>query len=298
MVQDRVAGLAAEMAFWALLSVIPLLVSVATLMGYAEALVGPEQLERGRAAVVRGVSVVFSRDLTTEVVDPFVRGMLAKQRGGVAVTSLLVGVYLASRVFTATMRSLDLAYRVPERRRLVEQRALAMVFAGGFVVVAVVTLLLVVLGPLLGGGQVVAEQVGVGRGYRALWSIGRWTLLISVTVGFLAAVYRYGPNVKHRWRQCLPGAVLGVATWILASLALRLYLAAGGAATPAVTTEDAAVALMARVVGAVVAVLLWMFATGFAILAGGELNAELARQRGDAPVVRQPDASGTMPSTP
>lgn len=278
MVEDRVAGLAAEMAFWALLSIVPLLVSIAALMGYAESLVGAERLEGGRAVVVEAVSVIFSRELTVDVVDPFVRGMLTEPRGGIAITSLLVGLYLASRVFTATIRALDLAYRVPERRGAVAQRILAMALAVGFVVVAVATIIVVVVGPLLGGGQVLAEQLGADTPFRLAWSVGRWIVLFGVTVWFLAAVYRYGPNVENTWRESLPGALLAVATWTSASLALRLYLAAGGGGTPAISTEDQAVALVARVVGAVVAVLLWMFVTGFAILAGGELNAELARR--------------------
>lgn len=279
-VDDRVAGLAAEMSFWALLSMLPLMVTIAALMGYAERWVGSSELEQGRAVVVGALSVVFSRELINEVVNPFVGSLLTNGRGGIAATTLIVGLYLASRVFTATIRSLDLAYRVEERRGLVMQRLLAIALATGFVIVVVATLMVMVVGPLLGSGQSVADWMGLGVVFQALWTVARWPFLLLTMVAFLAAVYLWGPNVENSFRSCLPGAVLGVVTWTLASLGLRYYLAAGGGGTPAITTEDQAVALVGRVVGVLVAMLLWTYITGFAILLGGELNAELERSRG------------------
>jgi membrane protein len=296
-VEDRVAGLAAEMAFWAMLSFFPLLVTIAALLGYSERLIGPEQLERGQAAVVSAVSVVFTGELVREVVDPFIGGLLRAERGGIALTGLVAALYLASRVFAATIRALDLAYRVPERRGLVMQRLIAFGLAGVFVVVAVLTVLIMVVGPLLGTGQLVAEQIRLGRAFQAAWGVLRWPFLVAVLVTFLAMVYRQAPNVANRLRDCLPGAALGVAAWLLASLALRVFLAAGGGGAPAIDTEDQAVALVGRVVGTIVALMLWVFVTGLALLVGGELNAELARSQapsGDGEM-RPVPASGTMP---
>jgi membrane protein len=278
-VEDRVGGLAAEMAFWALLSMLPLLVAIAALLGYAGRLLGDDRVRAGQDAIVNAGSVVFSNDLTTEVVRPFVGAMLQEGRGGVAVTGLAVALYLASRVFAATIRALDLAYRVEERRGLVTQRMISLLLALGFVLVIVAGLLLVVVGPLLGGGQSLADRLGFGPAFEFAWFVLRWPFLITLMTLFLAWVYLWGPNVDNRLRHCLPGALLGVVTWIIASVALRVYLAAGGGETVAVTSEDAAVALVARVIGTVVAALLWTFITGLAILLGGELNAELERTR-------------------
>lgn len=278
-VEDRVGGLAAEMAFWALLSMLPMLVTIAALLGYAEGFVGDDRLRAGQNALAGAASIVFSSELTAEVVRPFIAGMLQEGRGGVAVTSLIVALYLASRVFTATIRALDLAYRAEERRGLVMQRLIALGLAAGFVLVVVLGLLLVVIGPLLGGGQDVADRLGFGTAFKFTWLVLRWPFLIIVMTAFLATVYLLGPNVDHRARDCLPGALLGVTTWLLASVALRVYLSAGGGEAVALTMEDQAVALVGRVIGTMIAALLWTFMTGLAILLGGELNAELERTR-------------------
>ena len=275
-VEDRVTGLAAEMAFWALLSFFPLTISISAVLGYAEAVLGVEQVQRGQSAIVGALSVVFSAELTSEVIDPFIGGLFRSERGGLALTGLVVTLYLASRVFTATIRSLDLAYRVGEQRGLVRQRLVAVALAVGFVVVVVATLLLMVLGPLLGTGEAVAAQLGLGDAFALVWSVFRWPVLLVIMILFLSSVYRYGPNVTNRFRHCLPGAVLGVILWSLASVGLRLYLEASGGPSPMLAEANEAVAAVSRVIGTLLAMMLWVFLTGFAILVGGELNALLA----------------------
>lgn len=278
-VEDRVTGLAAEMAFFALLSLVPLLVGIGAGLGYLERLVGGDRVVEAQRAVVDGLRVVFSPELTQEVLAPFVQGLLAQERTGLALGSLLVTIYLSSRVFTATIRALDLAYNVENQRGLVAQRGLAVLFSLAAVVMVLLLLTFTVVGPLLGGGRALAQWLGVGEVFTAVWAVGRWPLLIVLAVGFLALLYRLGPHVDNGWRDSLPGAVLGVVLWILVSLGFRLYLEAGGPQTPQFGDEEEALRMAGRLVGGVVATVLWIYLSGMAMLIGGELNAELAAIR-------------------
>lgn len=280
-VDDRVSGLAAEMAFFALLSFVPLLVAIGAGLGYMERVIGEEQVQQAESAIIGGLAVVFSPDLTREVIAPLVQGLLSQQRGGLAIGSLLVTVYLASRVFTATIRALDLAYRVKNQRGLVQQRALAVLLSFGAVFVFVLMLTLLVVGPLLGGGRALSDQLGLGDAFAILWAVGRWPLLVVFVVGFLTLLYRVGPHVDNRLRDCLPGAVLGVVLWILVSVGFRVYLEVGGPQAPQFGDEEEALRMAGRVVGAVVAAVLWIYLSGVTMLVGGELNAELALIRED-----------------
>lgn len=281
-INDRVTGLAAEMAFFAILSLLPLLVAVGAGLGYLERIIGADAVAQAEAAVINGVAVVFGPELTADAIAPFVRGLLSEERGGLAVGSLVVTVYLASRVFTATIRALDLAYDIEERRGLLVQRGLAVLFAFGAVIVFVLMLAFMVVGPMLGGGRLLAERLGLGDAFAFAWSVGRWPLLVMLVVGFLSVLYRLGPHVDNRWRDCLPGAVLGVALWVLVTLGFRLYLEAGGGPqTPQFGEDEAALRVAGQLVGAVVASVLWLYLSSVAMLVGGELNAELAALRED-----------------
>lgn len=278
-VHDRVSGLAAEMAFFALLSFVPLLVAIGAGLGYMERVIGEEQVRQAETAIIGGLAVVFSPDLTSEVIAPLVQGLLSQQRGGLAIGSLVVTVYLASRVFMVTIRALDLAYRVENQRGLLKQRALSVLLSFAAVIVFVLTLTLLVVGPLLGGGRALSTQLGLGDAFTVLWAVGRWPLLVVFVVGFLTLLYRLGPHVDNRLRECLPGAVLGVVLWILVSVGFRVYLEVGGPQAPQFGDEEEALRMAGRMVGAVVAAVLWVYLSGVTMLVGGELNAELALMR-------------------
>jgi len=281
-IEDRVGGLAAEMAFFALLSLLPLLIAVGAALGYLELLVGAETIDRSIEQALDGARAVFGQPFTRDSIRPLLVGLLTRQRGGTAITGLVGAVYLSSRVFTATIRALDIAYDLDEHRSLLAQRALAIAFSLGAVVVVPVTLAGLVVGPLLGSGQELAASLGLSDAFAVVWSIGRWPALFLLVVFFFTTLYRFGPNARLGWTESVPGALLGVVLWIVASLGFRVYLAAGGGTTGVGDGAEEAVQQIAQVVGAVVAAILWIYLTSVVVLVGGELNAVLARE-GPAP---------------
>jgi membrane protein len=80
--RHRVTGPAAEMSFFAMLTLVPVTVAVGAALGQIQRFVGPEKIARGQDAAIGVVRVVISPELTDEVVDPFVRAQLSQQRGG------------------------------------------------------------------------------------------------------------------------------------------------------------------------------------------------------------------------
>lgn len=277
---DRVPGLAAEMAFFALLALVPLLIAVGAGLGYLERILGVEQVADLERAVIATLAVVLGRDLTYETLAPLVRGLLEQQRGGLAVTGLVVALYLTSRVVGTTLHALDVAYGAPKRRSAVVLRGLGVVYAVLGVVVVILTFALAIAGPLLGEGEALARRFDQGDAFALAWRFGRWPVLVATIVGFFVLIYRLGPNVESRMRDCVPGAVLGVALWVAVSLAFRGYLeVSGGVASPAFDPEQEALAVAGQVVRAVIALVLWIYLSAMTVLVGGEFNAELAFRR-------------------
>jgi membrane protein len=278
--RHRVTGPAAEMSFFAMLTLVPLTVAVGAALGQIQRFVGPEKIARGQDAAISLVRVVISPRLTDGVVDPFVRAQLSQQKGGAALGGLLLTWWLAGRLFAATSRALDTAYEERHRRLSVNQRLIALGFAFGSVVVVVLTLGILVDAPFLDEHRTVAEQFGVSQALVTAWYLARWPVVLFVLGVFLLCLYRFAPSVRHAWRHLVPGAVLGVLLWILAAVAFRIYLAIGSGAPTGVVVNDARVVIIGQAVGAVVATVLWTYFSSVAILVGNELNAELARMRG------------------
>jgi membrane protein len=277
--RHRVTGTAAEMAFYAVLGLVPLTVAFGAALGYVERIVAPDRIAEGQDAAILVLTTLIGPELTADTVAPFVRSQLTQERGGLALGSLLVATWLGSRMFTPALHALDLAYGVGERRSALHQRLVGLGLALGALVTSVTTLLIMVVGPLLGSAQGFADRFGLGRTYRVLWIVGRWPLLVLILVGFLILFYRLAPSVRLPWKACVPGAVVGVVAWMIAALGFRLYLAVGGRPGAGAASQEEAIVLVGRTVGAVVATLLWTFLSSTAILLGGELNGALARLR-------------------
>lgn len=293
----RVTGLAAEMTYYAIVSILPLLTALGATLGFLERVVGAEQVARLETTVVDSLAGVFEEQVTDEILAPLVEGLLREERSGVAFGSLAIALWLASRMFRAAIRALDDAYRVPERRGLGSQLLLGLGLSLGAILTLTVLLSMVVVGPLLGGGQQIAVWLGQGETFEALWSAARWPVIALVCIGSLALLYRYGPNVANTWRDCLPGAVVGTVTLVGVAFALQAYLGVAAPAVPELGRPGEAVAIAAQTLGAALAVILWLWLSSIMVLTGGVVNAELAHVRSEgAPI--QPADGHPEPSDP
>jgi membrane protein len=280
----RVTGLAAEMTYYALISLLPLTTALGAALGFLERVLDVGQVEEFEATLVRWLGTVFDEEVAGDFLLPLVEGLLREPRGGVALGSLAIALWLAGRMFRAAIRALDDAYQVEERRRLLAQWGLGV----GLSVVAVATLVfvlaMVVVGPLLGGGQRIAGWLGFGGLFEAVWAVARWPAVGAFCALFLVLLYRHGPNVENTWRECLPGAVLGTVGLLVVAVGFQVYLATAGPAAPDVGGSEGAVAVAAQTIGAMLAGVLWLWLSSIVILVGGVLNAELRHEREHAAV--------------
>jgi len=258
--RHRITGHAAEMAFFAVVTLVPSTVAVGAALSAVQRVVGPARASGLRDTAIGGIRTLLGPQLTDGVVDPFVRAQLAPSHGGVALGGLLVAWWLSSHLFAATGHALDRAYGATDPPPTWRRRIEALAFGLAAVVIVAGTLGLAVFGPA--------------------W--GRWLLLPAVLFGFLVCLYRLCPNVSHSWRSCVPGAVLAMVLWALATVAFRVYLGSGLGASRAATAGDEAVAATAAAVSAVVATVVWAYASAVVVLLGGELNARLRDVRAGA----------------
>src|SRR3954449_332824 len=98
----RTTGHAAEMAFFAVLTLVPSTVAVGSALGLSEGLIGSGTVAKAEDASVEAVSTLMGPELADKVIAPFVHAQLAQPRGGVALIGLLVAWWLSSHLFMST----------------------------------------------------------------------------------------------------------------------------------------------------------------------------------------------------
>lgn len=264
--EDRVNGLAAEVAFFGVLSVFPGLLMLAAGLGSLEVLVGNRVAGRAQELLLD----FLERVLTSEAAGlvEAVRHLFEQSRGQLFTLATLVALWGLSRGFNAVIVALNLAYDVTERRNLLKRRLEALLLALGGLVVTVVVIATIVVGPLLGRGQRLADVLGLGQAFAFAWVWLRWPVAFAALIAWTAVLYHVAPNLKTRWRAGLPGAVLAALLWLVVSLGFARYLRIAGAGNQVL-----------GVVGGGLILLLWLYLLALALLVGGELNAVLLRRR-------------------
>ena len=275
----RTNGHAAEMAFFAVLTLVPSTIAVGSSIGLSKQVLGGSAAQEAENAFVDAVSTLMGPELADTVIAPFVHAQLQQANGGVALGGLLIAWWLSSHLFESTGHALDAIYEVEDSRTTVAERMLALAFALASVVLVAATVEMMILGPLGDPDAGLSKWLGLGDVYSFVWSVIRWPLLLAVVVTFLGCLYRFTPNVRLGWRESLPGAIVGATLWILAAAVFRLT--APLSVRPTIASEDPTVVVISQSVNAVVATVLWAYLASAAILLGGEVNA-LLRQRREA----------------
>jgi membrane protein len=253
---------AAGLSYYFVLSLFPLLVSIASLLGYVPVPHLFEGLLRLMARLVPGDGMSLVRNIVSDVVNHKHPHFLTL---GLAFT-----IWTASSGFAAIIDGLDVVYRVRETRPVWKTRPIALgltLLAGSLLLVAVG---LMVEGTYL--GIWFRGRLDLNPASFAAWRYLRGSIAVCFAVLAVELLYHFGPDVKQRFRDSLAGAIVAVTTWIGLSYLLGLYFRHFDSLDKTYGPLGAAIGLY-----------LWFYLSGFAVLLGGEINfllGELRNRRG------------------
>ena len=252
----RVTGLAAEAAFFTLLSLPPLVLGLIGTLGHFRSMLGNDTVADIRSWVIERAQTVLTQQSVDTVVKPLLDDVLKGGRVELVSLSFLVSLWAGSRALNVYVDTITIAYGLSGVRGVIRTRLRAFVLYIGGLGVGLVIIPILVAGPTL-------VLHWLPEGARVLHLL-YWPVLVVVSVVFLALLYYLSVPVRTAWWRGVPGGGVALAIWVLGSLVLRLYL--DGSAS-GVTVYGS--------LGAAIAVLAWLYVTALAVLIGAALNAEI-----------------------
>lgn len=266
--EDRVLGLSAEAAFWALLSLPPLLLAVLGTVGYLRGVFGSDLLVRVRQQILAAAAELLAPEAVQHVVEPVVDEVLSGGHGGVATVGFVLSLWAGSTAMSDYVNTITIAYGQRGLRSAVRSRLLAFGLYLAALVISIIVVPLLVVGP----GRLVATMPGsrLRSAVTVLVGYGYWPVVVLLCLGAVTALYHFALPVRPPWRLTLPGAVVAIGIWLAGSYLLRLYLRLAFAQSVAYAG-----------IGSTIAALLFLYITALAILLGAELNAELVPHHGE-----------------
>ena len=254
---DHVSLVAAGVAFYSLLALFPLLTALVSIYGLVADRGDIEQHLGKLYGLLPGDVIEIMRQQlvalnTTE----------APKLGLLFGASLLFSLWSANKGMTSIFEAMNIAYGERERRNFLVFNLTTLLFTFGFILFLIVSLsAIIVLPPIL-------RYVGLDEGAHWLLSLSRWPILFVIVVTMNALVYRYGPSrEKARWAWLSWGSVASALAWMLTSALFSFY-----------ASNFARFNETYGSMGAVVAVMTWIWLSAMIVIAGAELNAELEHQ--------------------
>ncbi|MET7378901.1 YihY/virulence factor BrkB family protein [Streptomyces sp. NPDC005526] len=254
----RILGLAAEAAFFSLLSVPPLLLSLIALLFYVDAWTGADTIGSLERNILDASRTVLSDQGVKEITQPILRDVMKGGRPDVISIGFLLALWSGSRAVNVFIDTITVMYGLDGVRGIVKTRMLSF---GLFVVallVGSIALPLMVAGP--------DAVVRIVPWSTTLVQILYWPVVIVLSIAFLTTLYHVSVPVRSPWIEDVPGALVALAMWVVCSFLLRIYLTS--------TVEGPTIY---GSLAAPVAVLLWIGVSAFAVLVGAAVNAAIDR---------------------
>ncbi|WP_395576818.1 YihY/virulence factor BrkB family protein [Streptomyces sp. BK79] len=254
----RILGLAAEAAFFTLLSVPPLLLSVLGLIGYVDLWIGADTTESLRTNILDASRAVLSERGVQQITEPILDDVTKGGRPDVISIGFLFALWSGSRAVNVFIDTITVMYGLDGVRGIVKTRLLAFLLFLVALLIGSVALPLMVAGP--------DAVVRIVPWSTTVVQVLYWPVVIILSIAFLTTLYHVSVPVRSPWIEDVPGALVALAMWVLGSFLLRIYLTS--------TVEGPTIY---GSLAAPVAVLLWIGVSAFAVLVGAAVNAAIDR---------------------
>ena len=240
----------AAMAYYMLLSVIPMVMLVANILPLL-----PIPID------------VILPDNITEVLFPILRNYLGTFNGGALSVGLVILFWPASQMFSSIQRSLNVLYGAPVRRNFIFERFFAVVIAMAAILIVFAVSIVFIFGEQV--LRLVGEFFSLNLASVILdLSFLKWGLLFGTVFLLMSFMYYSIPNVKWSFLYAFPGGLFTTVGFVLISQLFSIYIHYAGRNF----TANGAF-------GTLIIFMIWLYFIANVMILGGVLNVIVYRFR-------------------
>jgi membrane protein len=252
---------AAEAAFWQVLSLPPLLLGLLGSLGYVAQWFGQDVIDSVHDSIIEWSHTAFSNNVVDDIIQPTVDDILRHGRGEIVTVGFLISLWGGSSAMSSFVDAITVAHDQYGVRNEVWQRVFALLLYMAALVLLVIGLPILALGPdILPNLFPTAWRPEIRYWVDTFYYPALGVLIVVA----LATLYKLALPRKLPWHRGVPGAIMAMAVFFLASIGLRLYISW-------ITTTGYTYGALATPI----AFLLFTFFIGLAIVIGAYFNAAI-----------------------
>jgi membrane protein len=253
----NISFLAAAVAFFAFLSLAPGLGLIVMLYGL---IADPMTIFDDMVDIIQLVPAQAAMLINDQLANLIMTA--AATHGFALIPAVTLALYGVSGAASGVIFSLNTIYEQAENRSVFRLTALS-------IVIALAVVFISSLGLLAAGVTALLHDVLAQYGALAIVALRvlSWVIVSLLTTLTITLIYRYGPcRAQAKWRWLSLGSIAATLLWLAGSLAFGWYVS--------VARYDTTYGSL----GAVVALLMWIYISAYALLLGAFLDAEAERQ--------------------
>jgi membrane protein len=254
--EERLLGLASEIAFNAMLSLFPAIIAVLTAIGLVA-----ESLQNTFIQATMQLSQIVPEEAWSLISEFATKEIAESKNRGLFSVSFVIAIWTASGAVSTAMTAFDQIEQIsPENvRPFWKAKLISLGLTIGTILLLILASFLVFISDLLLGILI------RGNGYLAfllhIWQLLLWPLALVIVAATFSLVYRYGPSLWKPGTPLMPGAVLAAIFWAIVSALFRFYVTNFGNYNKVYGT-----------VGTFIVLMLWLWMGAFVLLVGKQLN--------------------------
>ena len=255
-IQDDVAGIAAQLAYYFFLALFPALLFLVALASFFPLYSVTDELMRLIAPFAPAAVVNLLHDQLTALSNSDDAGLLS--------IGLLMALWSSSAAMVSIIDAMDRAYDIEDSRPWWRRRLIAIALTVGLALFILSSFALIVAGPQL--ADFLGRNLGLTSVFTWTWKIIQWPVAFLLASTGFGIVYYFAPDAEQEWTWITPGAFVATLLWLIASLGFRFYVVNFGNYEEAYGT-----------LGGIILTLLWFYITALVMVVGAEMNAEIHR---------------------
>ena len=253
----RVTGLASEAGFFMLLSLPPLVLGLFGGVGYVSGWLGKDIVNELITGIQNFASDFLVANVVEQIILPTANDVLKNGRGDLISLGFLLSIWSGSRALNVFVDTISIMYGQSGERGIVRTRALSLTLYFLSLIVGIVVVPLVVIGPTW-----LKDLLPPGAEFLAYLY---WPVVTIAAVASIATLFHISTPRRSPWLRDVPGAVLTLLIWVLASFVLR------GTITASVSGGTSIYGPLS----APIVLLIFLYALAIAVLIGAALNAAI-----------------------
>ncbi|PWI25314.1 ribonuclease [Kurthia sibirica] len=251
-----VSSAGAQLAYFFLLSMFPLLLFVLTLLPF---------LNLPQEQVFSMLENILPEQVHS-LIESTISDIMKSRSGGLLSIGIIATLWSASNGVNSLVKNLNRSYGMKETRPFLVARGMSLVFTVLLIGLVIVALVLPVFGRAI--GVFLFSTIGIEDSFLTLWNYVRLIMPPILIFTVLVMLYWIAPNITLYFKSAIPGAIFSTVAWVLISFAFSYYV-----------NNFSNYSRTYGSIGGIIILMLWLYITGIVLVIGGQLNVTIQRRK-------------------